>query len=67
MAKNCYFCANNMRRIDYKETKNFEQFLDEQAKIIRRKETHFCVKHQKKLTQAIKRARFLALIPFVRQ
>jgi len=66
MTKNCHFCVNNITKIDYKESKNFNQFLDEQAKIIRRKETHLCVKHQKKLTQAIKRARFLAFIPFVK-
>lgn len=63
--KNCHFCENN-KKIDYKETKDFAPFLDDQAKIIKKKETRLCVKHQKKLTRAIKRARFLALIPFVK-
>ena len=63
--RNCYFCTNSIKRIDYKDTENLKKFTDSQAKIKAKKETYLCVKHQRKLAQAIKRARFLALLPFV--
>lgn len=64
--KNCYFCTNNVKMIDYKETDTLSKFVDSQAKILPRKETALCVKHQRRLAQAVKRARFLGLIEFVR-
>ncbi len=65
--KNCYFCANNLKKIDYKEIELLSQFTDSLAKILPQKETETCAKHQRQITQAIKRARFLALLPFVNQ
>jgi small subunit ribosomal protein S18 len=62
--KHCYFCTNNTE-IDYKQVENLKKFLDGQAKILPKRKTNLCVKHQKKLARTIKRARFLALLPFV--
>ena len=63
---NCHFCTNNIKKIDYKDVESLSKFIDAQAKITKKKETGLCVKHQKKLAQAVKRARFLAFLPFVR-
>lgn len=54
-----------MRQIDYKDAETLKRFLNSAAKILPKKETGACAKHQRKLSQAIKRARFLALLPFV--
>jgi small subunit ribosomal protein S18 len=63
--KQCYFCTNNVNEIDYKNTETLKRFLNPQAKILSKKQTNICAKHQRKLAQAIKKARFLALIPYV--
>jgi small subunit ribosomal protein S18 len=63
--KNCYFCTNNIGVIDYKDTETLKKFLDPQAKILPRKKSNTCLKHQRKLSRAIKRGRFLGLLPFV--
>jgi small subunit ribosomal protein S18 len=63
--KQCYFCTNSVKNIDYKETETLAQFTDSLAKIMPRKKTGLCAKHQRSLTKAVKRARFLALLPFV--
>lgn len=62
--KACHFCTNGVQDIDYKETKVLQRFLSSYAKILPRKKTGVCSKHQRKLAQAIKRARFMAMIPF---
>lgn len=62
--KFCYFCANDLNNIDYKEIKIILRFLSSYAKILPRKKTGTCAKHQRKLAQAVKRARFMALIPY---
>lgn len=64
--KHCYFCMHNIRDIDYKDTKTLLKFVNYHAKILPGKRTGVCSWHQRKLTQAIKRARIMALIPFVR-
>ncbi|MBU1178933.1 30S ribosomal protein S18 [Patescibacteria group bacterium] len=64
--RNCYFCTNNFKKIDYKEAESLKNFTDSQAKILPKKQTYLCVKHQRRLALAIKRARFLALLPFVK-
>ena len=53
--------------IDYKDTENIKRFLDSFSKIIPKRETGLCAKHQRKLAQAVKRSRFMALVPFVSQ
>jgi len=62
--KVCYFCAQNIKDIDYKNADLLSHFISAQAKIMPRKRSHFCAKHQRRLAIAIKRARFMALLPF---
>jgi small subunit ribosomal protein S18 len=63
--KVCRFCADSSLVIDYKDTKTLKYFITERGKIIPRRITGTCAKHQRQLTQAIKRARTIALLPFV--
>lgn len=63
--KVCHFCNNNIKQIDYKDVEQLKKFLDPHAKIMANRHSGVCAKHQRKLAEAIKRARFLALIPFV--
>ncbi len=62
--KVCYFCANNIKDIDYKDTETLRHFISAQAKIMPRKRSHLCAKHQRYLAKAIKRARVMALMPY---
>ena len=62
--KQCIFCKDPDRYIDYKELSLLEQFISHRGKILPRRITGTCAKHQRKLTQAIKRARNIALLPF---
>lgn len=61
----CFFCSQNLRDIDYKEIELLKRFISSQAKIIDPRYTGTCVKHQRRLARAIKRSRFMALLPFV--
>ncbi|BEP30411.1 30S ribosomal protein S18 [Helicovermis profundi] len=63
--KGCSFCAEKATSIDYKDTKKLQRYLTERGKILPRRVTGNCAKHQRALTQSIKRARILALLPFV--
>jgi small subunit ribosomal protein S18 len=65
--KQCYFCVNNIQYIDYKDTQLLSRFLSPYAKIVLKKRTGTCSKHQRELSNAIKRARFMALIPYIRR
>lgn len=60
----CHFCTNGITDIDYKDTQTIQRFLSSYAKVVPRKRTGTCLKHQRKLRDAIKHARFLALIPY---
>ena len=60
----CHFCQRNIQDIDFKDTKVLEKFTSGLQKIRPRKRTGVCSKHQRKLARAIKRARFLGLLPF---
>ena len=62
--KQCYFCSRNLKEIDYKDLAILSRFISLQGKIYPRKKTGVCSKHQRKLAQAIKRARNLGLLPF---
>jgi len=62
--KVCKFCADRIEYIDYKDTKLLQQFIPERAKILPRRISGTCARHQRLLQQAIKRARHLALLPF---
>ena len=63
--RSCRFCDNKEIFIDYKNEKKLSRFISEQGKIIPKRITGTCSKHQRQLVQAIKRARHLALLPFV--
>jgi len=62
----CYFCQKNQKEIDFKEIQILNRFIALSGKIKSKKKTGLCQRHQKRLAQAIKRARFLALIPYVK-
>ncbi len=63
--KKCPFAASGMKQIDFKNTEVLEQFITERGKILPRRITGVSHRYQKLLTQAIKRARHMALLPFV--
>ena len=60
-----YFSSNNINYIDYKDVDILKKFLNPNAKIMPRKKTGLIAKNQRKLTEAVKRARFMGLLPFV--
>ena len=61
----CKFCADKIPFIDYKDIKTLRSFLTERGKILAGRMNGNCAKHQRELTQAIKRARSIALMPYV--
>lgn len=63
-AKVCRFCADSSVKMDYKEPDVLRSFITERGKIIPRRISGTCAKHQRQLTLAIKRARNIALLPF---
>lgn len=63
--KVCQFCADRSEFIDYKDVAKLKKFMTERSKILPRRVTGCCAYHQRELTTAIKRARQLALIPYV--
>jgi len=63
--KVCRFCADTSLAINYKDPKALKYFLTERGKIIPRRISGSCAKHQRGLTHAIKRARTIALLPYV--
>ena len=62
--KVCYFTKNNITYIDYKDVELLKRFVSANGKIIPRRVTGTCAKHQRTLTVAIKRARIMGLLPF---
>jgi small subunit ribosomal protein S18 len=63
--KVCTFCADSIRVVDYKDVKRLQRYISERGKILPRRRTGTCARHQRTLTTAIKRARHLALLHFV--
>ena len=63
--RTCRFCDAKENYIDYKDEKRLQRFTSEQGKIIPKRITGTCARHQRQLVTAIKRARHLALLPFV--
>ncbi len=63
--KVCRFCADKTLKIDYKDPRTLRYFTTERGKIIPRRISGACAKHQRALTTAIKRARAIALMPYV--
>jgi len=60
----CCFCQRNIKEIDFKDTELLAKFISGLAKIRARKRTGVCASHQRKLAKAIKRARYLGLLPY---
>jgi small subunit ribosomal protein S18 len=63
--KICNFCAEKTDAIDYKDTTRLRKYISERGKILPRRISGNCAKHQRGLTTAVKRARIIALLPFV--
>ena len=63
--KVCQFCVDKAEFIDYKDTVKLKKYLSERSKILPRRTTGTCAHHQRLLTEAIKRARQVALLPYV--
>ena len=61
----CHFCVDKSEFIDYKDTAKLKKFTSERSKILPRRTTGTCAYHQRQLTEAIKRARQVALLPYV--
>ena len=60
-----YFSTNGIKYIDYKDVESLKKFVNPHGRIIAAKRTGVAAKHQRKLAQAVKRARFMGLLPFV--
>ena len=63
--KVCAFCVDKVEQIDYKDAQKLKRYLSERSKILPRRTTGTCAMHQRQLTDAIKRARHVALLPYV--
>ncbi len=63
--KFCQFCADKLLAIDYKQVDTLRRFINEDGKIRPRRQTGTCARHQRVLANAIKRARHIALLPFI--
>ena len=63
--KVCQFCVDKAQFIDYKDTAKLRKYLSERSKILPRRTTGTCAYHQRMLTEAIKRSRQVALLPYV--
>ena len=64
LRKVCAFCVDKVEKIDYKDINRLRRYMSERAKILPRRVTGTCAAHQRELTVAIKRARYLALLPY---
>ena len=62
--KVCHFCANKIEEIDYKEVATLRKYTSERGKIWPRRISGTCARHQRMVTSAVKRARYIALLPY---
>lgn len=62
--KVCHFCVDKVEHVDYKDVDKLKKYITERGKIVPRRITGTCAKHQRQVTRAIKRARIIALLPF---
>ncbi len=65
--RGCFFCDNPKERIDYKEEKQLRRYIDERGQIVDSRKSGLCSMHQRSMSTAIKRARHIALLPFVQE
>ncbi|MEK7126832.1 MAG: 30S ribosomal protein S18 [Patescibacteria group bacterium] len=64
--RKCYFCTNQINYVDYKNLHLLRKYISQYAKIVPRYYSGNCLKHQKRIALAVKNARTIALLPFVR-
>ncbi len=62
--RTCQLCRGDTRWLDYKDIERLDSFVDEGGRLRSRRRTHTCARHQRMVTQAVKRARHVALLPF---
>lgn len=62
--KMCYFCVDKIKNVDYKDVDRLRKYISERGKIVPRRVTGNCAHHQRQLTVALKRARYMALLPY---
>lgn len=62
--KVCNFCVDRVEEIDYKDVEKLRKYVSDKGKILPRRVTGTCAKHQRKVTEAIQRARHIALLPY---
>lgn len=67
LKKRCKLCASNIKEIDYKDTDRLSKFINKKAKILSRKISGNCAKHQHRIVRNIKRARYMALLPYEKE
>lgn len=65
MMNNCYFCKRNMNEIDFKDINVLSNYISRSNKIKSQKKTRLCSKHQRRIALAIRRARYLGLLPYI--
>lgn len=65
MKKQCYFNSNNIKHIDYKDVETLKKFITPHARMTSKRRSGVASKNQRKLATAIKRARFMGLLPFM--
>ncbi|HEX2189171.1 MAG TPA: 30S ribosomal protein S18 [Longimicrobiaceae bacterium] len=63
--KTCSICESGMRTVDYKDERTLSRFVTERGKILPRRISGTCARHQRQVGTAIKRARYLALLPYI--
>lgn len=63
--KVCQLCADKIEHVDFKDTARLRKFVSERSKILPRRVTGTCAKHQRQITIAVKRARQVALLPYI--
>lgn len=63
--KTCSICESGMRFVDYKDERTLQRFTTERGKILPRRISGVCARHQRQIGTAIKRARYLALLPYI--
>ncbi|MBI5139890.1 MAG: 30S ribosomal protein S18 [Candidatus Vogelbacteria bacterium] len=63
--KQCHFCTNGVKYVDYKDVETLKRFVTQHSSILKTYKSGVCGTHQRKLAMAIKRARHLAILPFI--
>ncbi len=64
--KVCRLCERKVEQVDYKDDRLLDRYISDRGKILPRRATGACARHQRQLSRAIERARFLALVPYIR-